>query len=99
MMETVIGAGVGGVIGAATTLLIAAVGGINWIVRKFGEMNRALSVLKENVNNRLSSLEQRVEALEKLPGHAFAATESDASPGGTTVRGLEIRFIEEKSSE
>ena len=98
MMETVVGAVIGAVIGAATTLLIATIGGIIWIVRKFGEMNRDLSVLKEIVNSRFSSLEQRLTHLENLSLYKSTARHRDTEQP-VAVKGIEIRFIEEKSNE
>ena len=40
MTETVIGAIIGATIGVSVTLLLAIIGGIIWVFRKFGEVEK-----------------------------------------------------------
>ena len=67
MTETVIGAIIGSTIGISVTLLLAIIGGIIWVVRKFGEVEKDLALFKETMDKRFSLLEQRVKYLEERP--------------------------------
>lgn len=62
------------VIGAATALLLAIIGGIIWIVREFGKSDK-----------RVSLLEQKVEHLE----HLISIYEVDARRSGPRASEIE----------
>ena len=99
MTETVIGAIIGATIGASVTLLLAIIGGIIWIVRKFGEIEKDLGLFKETVDKRFSLLEQRVKYLEERPIYKTPVEPGDGDEHVTEVIEPEIRVRDGETKE
>ena len=99
MTETVIGAIIGATIGISVTLLLAVIGGIIWIVRKFGEVEKDLGLFKEKVDKRFSLLEQRVKYLEEHPIYKTPVKPGDGDEHVTEVIEPEIRVRDRETKE